>query len=75
MANKFDGIRSALANNVRQAILSRKDDDANVLALAAEFINEEEAKKILTAWLETPFSKEEKYKRRLAKINEYEKEN
>ncbi|MEK7658069.1 MAG: RpiB/LacA/LacB family sugar-phosphate isomerase [Patescibacteria group bacterium] len=75
VANKFDGIRSALANNVRQAILSRKDDDANVLALAAEFINEEEAKKILTAWLETPFSKEEKYKRRLAKINEYEKEN
>lgn len=75
VANKFDGVRSALVNNAEQAKLSRRDDNTNVLALAAEFINKKEAEKILTVWLETPFSGAEKYKRRLTKINEYEKEN
>lgn len=75
VANKFDGVRSILANNIEQAILSRKDDDTNVLALAAEFTNEDLAKEISIAWLKTQFSGEEKYKRRIAKINEYEKEN
>ncbi len=75
VANKFDGVRSVLANNVEQAVLSRTDDNTNVLALAAEFINDDLAKEISIAWLKTPFSEKERYKRRLAKINEYEKEN
>lgn len=75
VANKFDGVRSVLAANVEQAKMSRKDDDTNVLSLAAEFINEDEAEKIVKAWLETPFSKEEKHKRRLEKISEIENNN
>lgn len=75
VANKFDGIRSVLANNVEQAKLSRRDDDSNVLALGADFINEELAKEILSIWLKEPFSGKEKYKRRIEKINEYEKNN
>ena len=75
VANKFDGARSALVNNVEQAILSRKDDNANVLALAADFINEESAEEILIAWLKEPFSGEEKYKRRIEKISEIENNN
>ncbi len=71
-ANKFKGIRSVLAANPDQAYLSRRDDDTNVLSLAAEFTNEEIAKKILSVWLATPFSNEEKYKRRLEKIREIE---
>ncbi|MBI4995049.1 RpiB/LacA/LacB family sugar-phosphate isomerase [Candidatus Peregrinibacteria bacterium] len=71
-ANKFKGIRSVLAANPDQAYLSRRDDDTNVLSLAAEFTNEETAKKIVSAWLSTPFSNEEKYKRRLEKIREIE---
>ena len=75
VANKFDGARSALVNNVEQAILSRKDDNANILALAADFINEESAEEILIAWLKEPFSGEEKYKRRIEKISEIENNN
>ena len=72
VANKFKGIRSALVNNPDQAYLSRNDDDTNVLSLAAEFLDEETAKKILSTWLQTPFSNEGNHKRRLEKIRELE---
>ncbi|OGM91120.1 hypothetical protein A2999_01110 [Candidatus Wolfebacteria bacterium RIFCSPLOWO2_01_FULL_38_11] len=75
VANKFDGVRSALATNVEQAKMSRSDDDTNILSLAAEFTNEESAKEILNVWLKTPFSGEEKHKRRLEKISEIEENN
>ncbi|MCX6702607.1 MAG: RpiB/LacA/LacB family sugar-phosphate isomerase [Candidatus Wolfebacteria bacterium] len=68
-ANKFKGIRSVLAINSDQVLLSRKDDDTNVLSLASDFINEESAKQVVNAWLRTPFSGEEKNKRRLVKIS------
>lgn len=75
VVNKFDGVRSILAINAEQAQKSRSDDDANVLSLAADFIKEEEAIKILDLWLKTSFSGEEKYKRRIAKINKIEENN
>lgn len=75
VANKFSRVRSALANNSDQAFSSRNDVDANVLCLAADFLDEEEAKKILSVWLQTPFSKEERHKRRLRKIGEIETSN
>ncbi len=72
VANKFKGVRSALVSNPDQAYLSRNDDDTNVLSLAAEFLSDEQAKKILSVWLQTPFSGEEHHKRRLKKIIEIE---
>ncbi|MEK9154455.1 MAG: RpiB/LacA/LacB family sugar-phosphate isomerase [Patescibacteria group bacterium] len=72
VANKFPGIRSALAANKEQAYFSRNDDDSNILSLAAEFLNDESAWEILEVWLKTPFSGEEKHKRRLEKIKEIE---
>ena len=74
-ANKFPRIRSALANNSDQAFLSRNDTDANVLCLASDFLDEEMAKKILSVWLQTPFSQEERHKRRIRKIGEIEANN
>jgi len=64
-----------LANNSDQAFLSRNDTDANVLCLAADFLDEEMAKKILSVWLQTPFSQEERHKRRIRKIGEIENSN
>jgi len=72
VANKFKNVRSALVSNSDQAYLSRNDDDANVLSLAADFLDEEQAQKILTTWLVTPFSNKEHHKRRLEKITEIE---
>lgn len=73
VANKFQNIRSALIFNANQAFDSRNDDDTNILSLAADHISLEDAKKIVLTWLETPFSEEERHRRRLHKIYQIER--
>lgn len=68
VANKFYGVRSALADDIETAKQSREHDDTNILSLPANEVNLELAKKIIVAWLETSFSGGEKYKRRINKI-------
>jgi ribose 5-phosphate isomerase B len=70
-ANKVRGIRSALCLNDEMAMLARAHNDANVLALAAKFIPEELARKILDAWLATDFEGG-RHVRRLEKIKNHE---
>ena len=67
-ANKFKGIRAAQVDKIEQAVLSRKDNNANVLTLSGNDLSESEAKEIVKVWLETPFSKEERHERRIKKI-------
>ena len=67
-ANKFKYVRSALAFNSDQAFISRNDDNTNILSLPADFLDFEEAKKIVNIWLQTPFSGGERHKRRIKKI-------
>lgn len=54
-ANRHRGIRAALCYNADMAKLARAHNHANVLALGARFINEEEAKACVHAFLTTPF--------------------
>jgi ribose 5-phosphate isomerase B len=68
VANKFPGIRSVLGFSPDQVLVSRNDDDTNILSLPADFLEPEEAKKIVSVWLQTPFSGEERHKRRIEKI-------
>ncbi len=75
VANKYDGVRAGLAMTPDHAYQGRHDDDVNVLALAADFVDEEAALKIAKLFLSTPFAKEEKYARRLAKIAKIEMTN
>ncbi|OGH17329.1 MAG: hypothetical protein A3C22_02040 [Candidatus Levybacteria bacterium RIFCSPHIGHO2_02_FULL_37_10] len=72
VANKFNHIRSGLALNAKQVGQARKDDDINILAIPSDFVNEEEAKKIVKIFLKTPFSKEDKKIRRLGEIDKIE---
>ncbi|MBU6447350.1 RpiB/LacA/LacB family sugar-phosphate isomerase [Patescibacteria group bacterium] len=71
-ANKFKGVRAALAWNERIARHSRNDDDANVLCLASDFISPETAQDVLSAWLDTPFSFEQRHIRRIKEIKKLE---
>lgn len=73
-ANKFKAVRSALAISPDHVYASRQEDNTNVLSLAANFINEADAQKIVSVFLETPFSTEECYKHRLDKIGQIENE-
>lgn len=72
VANKVDGIRAAIGYNEYAARTSRQDDDANILCLPGRVITYEEAKQVVKVWLNTPFSNEERHKRRIAKIKKIE---
>lgn len=54
-ANKVDGARAALCNDLYTARLSREHNDANVLAIGARIVAPQLAHEILKVWLETPF--------------------
>ncbi len=73
VANRMEGIRSALCFDAKQAQMSRNDDNANVLSLSADFISESLAKEIVKIWLETPFSGQERHQKRINKINQIRK--
>lgn len=75
VANKFDGIRSGLAMNREQIEAARHDDNINVLAIASDFVSEEDARDIIKTFLETPFADEERFNRRLGEIEEIEETN
>jgi len=72
-ANKVLGVRAALCTSQKQARLAREDSDANILCLATDLINEEENFEIAKTFLETVFSSEERFIRRINKIKEYER--
>lgn len=72
VANKIKGIRAVLGFNRENVLLSRTHNDANVLSLGSAFVNEEEAKELVSLFLETPFSQEERHKRRIEKIKQIE---
>jgi RpiB/LacA/LacB family sugar-phosphate isomerase len=67
-ANRFPGIRAALAHDAFSARQAVYDDDANVLCLGPRVIGEEIAKLMITTFLATEFSHLERHERRLAKL-------
>lgn len=71
-ANKVLGMRCALAHSIETAELARKHNDANGLALGARILTEDHAMAIVKTWLMTDFSGEERHKRRIQKITDFE---
>ncbi len=71
-ANKVRGIRAVLGLNPDQVYDARHDDDVNILALAASFEEPEAAQAMVRVFLNTPFSGEERFVRRIEKIKEIE---
>jgi ribose 5-phosphate isomerase B len=74
VANKLDNIRCGLGINAEQVASARKDDNINVLAIAADATSEAQAKEMVKSFIETDFDPQEKHTRRLREIEEIEKE-
>jgi ribose 5-phosphate isomerase B len=55
-ANRYPGVRAAVAVTPEMARLSREHNDANVLALGGRLVSPEEAERILRIWLDTAFA-------------------
>jgi len=55
VANRVGGVRCALCWNERSARLGRQHNNANMLAIGARMVSEEEALKIVAVWLTTDF--------------------
>jgi len=67
-ANKIDGIRCALLSDVFSAKATRSHNDTNVMAMGARVVGVGLALEVVDAFLNEPFSNEERHQRRIDKI-------
>jgi ribose 5-phosphate isomerase B len=67
-ANRHPGIRCALLHETTSAALTRRHNDANVMAIGARMLGEELALDIVRVFLSTPFEGG-RHARRLAKLD------
>src|SRR3990167_2932482 len=72
VANKFDGVRASIGKSEAQVKAGRNDDNMNILVLATDYTKEEEAEKMVKAFLETKFAGLPRFKRRLEDIKRIE---
>ena len=72
-ANCEEGVRAALVWSDATARLAREHNDANVVAVGARQHTEEEALALIDAFLETPFSGDERHQRRIDLMKDYER--
>jgi len=68
-ANRVKGVRAIPCYSVGMARHARTDNNANVLCLGAEISPFALAKKIIAAWLATPFSRAPRHHRRVEQLD------
>ncbi len=73
VANKFKNIRAGLCLSPWLVKDARKDDDINILCLAADYTDPGTAIRMVEVFLKTDFEKAERRIRRIKKIKEIEK--
>lgn len=72
VANKFKGVRCGLGFGLQGVRKGRVDDDINALAIPTDYVSFEAVKEMTEIFLNTDFSTDEKYTRRIKKIIELE---
>lgn len=71
-ANKVKGIRAVLAWSLETAKLGKEHNNANVVSVGGRMHSIDECKAIIDAFIETPFSNDERHIRRIDKITKFE---
>ena len=72
-ANKIDGIRCALLSDSWTAKMTRMHNDTNMMAMGAGVVGPNLALEIVSIWLGTEFSGDERHQRRIDKLMALEK--
>ena len=70
-ANKVKGIRAAVCHDVFTATMCAEHNNANILSMGGRIVSPELARKMLEAWLDTPFGGG-RHANRVAKITAIE---
>ena len=73
-ANKFKNVRAANFTSEEEARFAKADDDINVVTIGADYVEENEAIRIIRTWIATEF-KGGRYQERIEMIKEIENEN
>jgi ribose 5-phosphate isomerase B len=73
-ANRYKGIRAAVCHDCFSAEATRQHNDANILAMGGRVVGPGLALMIVDTFLNTPFSEDERHKRRIALIDAPEEE-
>ncbi len=73
VANKIMGVRAALVHDEVTARRAREHNHCNVLCLGTDLLSEDQIRKIVGIFLDTPFG-EGRHARRVEKVSEVEKE-
>jgi ribose 5-phosphate isomerase B len=68
-ANRFAGVRCGVAFDEEAVRKGRTDDDINCLSIPADYVDEERIKRMIEIFLKEPFSNDEKYARRIMKLD------
>lgn len=69
--NKVKGIRCARVTTIKDVIITRIDNNSNVIAFSSE-INFKKVKRMIEEFINTSFSNNERHQKRINKISEYE---
>jgi ribose 5-phosphate isomerase B len=72
-ANKVAGVRAALVWNDEIARLAREHNDANIASIGARLHDDEEILRFIIAFIETPFSGDNRHRRRINQLADYER--
>lgn len=68
-ANRFRGVRAVLVYDEYSAVMSRTDNDANIICFRERKFSYSKAKKLVKLWLKQEFSGKARHKRRIRKLD------
>ena len=74
VANKFRGVRAACLSNEEEARHAKADDNINIVTIGGDFVETNEAIRIIRVWIATEF-KGGRYQERIDMIDQIENEN
>jgi ribose 5-phosphate isomerase B len=72
-ANKVKGVRAALVWSEETAVLAREHNDANVVSVGGRMHDVETMTRFVEVFLTTPFSGDERHRRRIGMLTAYER--